>query len=94
MLNDRDKISRPGSQHGFINFLVAPLVTTTVRLFPTLHPLTTQMAINIESWKDIWVEEASPPREDIEKREADVQKIKDTAAELRNRVPAVVAAKQ
>merc|ERR1712048_1549699 len=33
MLNDRDKINRPGSQHGFINFLVAPLVPNAVRLF-------------------------------------------------------------
>jgi hypothetical protein len=40
MLNDRDKINRPGSQHGFINFLVAPLVCSTVKLFPCLHELT------------------------------------------------------
>merc|ERR1719362_2518755 len=31
MLNDRYKVNRPGSQHGFINFLVAPLVTHTVK---------------------------------------------------------------
>lgn len=27
MLNDRDVVNIPGSQHGFINFLVAPLVS-------------------------------------------------------------------
>lgn len=39
MLNDREKINRPGSQHGFIQFLVAPLVFGTVRIFPDLHPV-------------------------------------------------------
>merc|ERR1712176_213363 len=55
MLNDRDKVNRPGSQHGFINFLVSPLVVGSVRLFPPLHPLTTQMALNLEQWKITWV---------------------------------------
>jgi cAMP-specific phosphodiesterase 4 len=85
MLNDRDKISRPGSQHGFINFLVSPLVIITVRIFPKLHGLTTQMGTNIENWRNMWVEDASPPKEEIEKRDADVQKLKETALELKLR---------
>merc|ERR1719409_2529779 len=47
MLNDRDKINRPGSQHGFINFLVAPLVFGTVKIFRTLHPLSETMGRNL-----------------------------------------------
>lgn len=85
MLNDRDKINRPGSQHGFINFLVAPLVATTVKLFPVLHPLYSQMASNLDQWKVLWIEDAKPSPEDIAKKEADVNKIKDTAKELERR---------
>lgn len=85
MLNDRDKINRPGSQHGFINFLVAPLVSTTVKLFPVLHPLYSQMASNLDQWKVLWIEDAKPSAEDIAKKEADVNKIKDTAKELERR---------
>eukprot|EP00435_Cladocopium_sp_Y103_P020171 s3871_g4.t3 len=82
MLNDRDKINRPGSQHGFIQFLVAPLVFGTVRIFPDLHPVSTQMAENLAQWKTLWVEDAHPSEEDVAKKEADVQKIKDISASL------------
>eukprot|EP00928_Gymnodinium_smaydae_P051140 TRINITY_DN3465_c0_g7_i1.p1 TRINITY_DN3465_c0_g7~~TRINITY_DN3465_c0_g7_i1.p1 ORF type:complete len:960 (+),score=147.35 TRINITY_DN3465_c0_g7_i1:40-2919(+) len=82
MLNDREKVNRPGSQHGFINFLVAPFVIATVNLFPVLHPLTTQMASNLKQWRNAWVEDAKPSEDDIRKRDADVQKIQDTACNL------------
>merc|ERR1712178_632059 len=68
MLNDRDKVNRPGSQHGFINFLVAPLVTTTVRLFPPLQELHGQMAQNLETWRNVWVEQESPAQEEVAKK--------------------------
>merc|ERR1712125_238693 len=60
MLNDRDKVNLPGSQHGFINFLVSPLVTATVGLFPLLHPVAVQMVDNMAQWRDIWAREAEP----------------------------------
>merc|ERR1711862_941153 len=63
MLNDRDKVNRPGSQHGFINFLVAPLVTNTVRLFPTMQDLHTQMGLNLESWCEVWKKDCNPSAE-------------------------------
>jgi len=85
MLNDRDKINKPGSQHGFINFLVAPLVFGAVKIFPTLHPLATQMASNLRDWRDIWVEEVKPDSEAVEKKDVDVQKVADAAEELRKR---------
>lgn len=55
--------ARPGSQHGFIQFLVAPLVFGTVRIFPDLHPVSTQMAENLAQWKVLWVEDAKPSEE-------------------------------
>jgi len=85
MLNDREKINRPGSQHGFINFLVAPLVCSTVKLFPQMWPVYSQMASNLGQWRDLWVEDAKPSEEDIAKKDADVNKIKDQAADLERR---------
>jgi len=82
MLNDRDKVNRPGSQHGFINFMVAPLVTSTVKIFPTLHSLTTQMAINLEQWRDLWVQDAKPSPEEIQKRDDEVAKVRESAEQL------------
>ncbi|CAK9053251.1 5'-cyclic phosphodiesterase pde-4 [Durusdinium trenchii] len=50
MLNDREKVNRPGSQHGFINFLVAPFVAASVvRVFPGLQPMHAQMVSNLEA---------------------------------------------
>eukprot|EP00930_Biecheleria_cincta_P027405 TRINITY_DN1925_c0_g1_i1.p1 TRINITY_DN1925_c0_g1~~TRINITY_DN1925_c0_g1_i1.p1 ORF type:complete len:1014 (+),score=171.36 TRINITY_DN1925_c0_g1_i1:36-3077(+) len=85
MLNDRTKINRPGSQHGFINFMVAPLVFSTVQLFPSLHPVYSQMAENLESWRQLWVEDAKPSPEEIAKKDADVRKIKNNALMLSSR---------
>jgi len=82
MLNDRDKVSRPGAEHGFINFLVAPLLTSAVRIFPVLLPLADQMARNLEVWRNIWVQEAGPSAEDVRKRDADVQKIREQVEQL------------
>merc|ERR1712072_1530369 len=79
MLNDRDKVNRPGSQHGFINFLVAPLVANTVKLFPPLQELHGQMALNLGLWCDVWKEEVKPSPEELAKKTADVKKLKDAA---------------
>lgn len=81
LLNDRDKINRPGSQHGFINFLVAPLVFGTVSMFPMLHCLSCSMADNMQAWRDLWVEDADPLQSDVDKRDADVKKIREQAQE-------------
>merc|ERR1712232_956559 len=60
MLNDRDKVNRPGSQHGFINFLVAPLTMNAVRIFHPLYPLARHLVQNLAAWRNLWVEEAQP----------------------------------
>mmetsp|Transcript_56820 Transcript_56820/g.173008 ORF Transcript_56820/g.173008 Transcript_56820/m.173008 type:complete len:834 (-) Transcript_56820:172-2673(-) len=86
MLHDREKVNKPGSQHGFINFLVSPLVFATVRIFPPLLPLAQEMATNLRQWRDIWVEEAGPDSEAIVKRDADVAKVNATVAGLAQRL--------
>jgi len=87
MLNDRDKVNRSGAEHGFINFLLAPLVSSVVRVFPMLHPLGDQMVSNMAEWHRTWIEEASPAIEDIKKREADVEKVREQMVELALRKP-------
>jgi len=86
MLNDRDKVNRPGSQHGFINFLVAPLANHTVKLFPPLQELTWQMASNLKEWRNLWVQDVNPTKEDIAKRDNEIEKWRDVAAMLQKRV--------
>jgi len=88
MMNDRDKVNRPGSQHGFINFLVAPLVTNTVKLHPSLQELTGQMASNLKSWRDVWVDDLKPSAEEIEKKDSDIQRLQEVADGLRLRTGA------
>lgn len=85
MLNDREKVNKPSSQHGFINFLVAPLMTVSVKLLPAMHPLMSEMANNMQRWRDVWVNEAAPDADALAKRDEDVRKIVDQAAELRER---------
>lgn len=85
MLNDRDVVNIPGSQHGFINFLVAPLVFATIRIFPHLHPLGYQMAAALQEWRNVWVAEVRPDSEALAKKDAEVRKVAVTAEELRMR---------
>merc|ERR1712060_197312 len=75
-LNDRDKINIVSTQHGFINFLVAPLMIGAVKIFRTLHPLAYQMVSNLEMWHDIWIHEVSPSEQEVAKRRAEIVKIK------------------
>mmetsp|Transcript_71272 Transcript_71272/g.231616 ORF Transcript_71272/g.231616 Transcript_71272/m.231616 type:complete len:880 (-) Transcript_71272:92-2731(-) len=87
MLNDRDKVNRSGAEHGFINFLLAPLVISVVRVFPMCHPLGTQMVNNMAQWHQTWIRESKPAEEDIQKRQADVDKVREQVSELVTRKP-------
>merc|ERR1712187_1032055 len=81
MLNDRNTVNKPGSQHGFINFLIAPLVLPTIKIFPRLTPLAEQMIENMEMWRDLWVEEACPDPDAIGKRFEDISALKQKVKE-------------
>lgn len=76
-LNDRDKVNRPYSQVGFIEFFVAPFAFATVRLLPPLAPLTDQMMLNLNSWMEEWVNTTtpSPPAEEVAKLQERVAKL-------------------
>lgn len=83
MLNDRDKVNRSGTEHGFINFLVGPLALSAVCIFPPLHHLVVQMRSNMQAWRDLWVQETQPSPEDVKKRDADIQKAQEAIDNLR-----------
>mmetsp|Transcript_43094 Transcript_43094/g.125407 ORF Transcript_43094/g.125407 Transcript_43094/m.125407 type:complete len:922 (-) Transcript_43094:472-3237(-) len=86
MLNDRDKINKPGSQHGFISFLVAPLVTGVVQVLPPLHSLGTQLVSNLSMWLRLWVEDARPSQEDIHKRDGEIKRLQDITDKQKARI--------
>lgn len=85
MLNDRDKVNRPNSQVGFIEFFIAPMVDPIVSLFPQLHDLADHLGENIQHWFDLWVEEFSPSPEAIGKVSARVQKVSEKLQKLAGR---------
>jgi len=75
MLNDRDKVNRPNSQIGFIEFVIAPFAVAMVNLWPTLDDLAGNLGPNIVKWYDVWVEQVSPAEEVKKKVETRVQKV-------------------
>eukprot|EP00927_Polykrikos_kofoidii_P075769 TRINITY_DN7222_c0_g1_i1.p1 TRINITY_DN7222_c0_g1~~TRINITY_DN7222_c0_g1_i1.p1 ORF type:complete len:938 (-),score=158.31 TRINITY_DN7222_c0_g1_i1:203-3016(-) len=87
MLNDREKMTRSGTEHGFIVFLVAPLAVAAVGAFPALLPLATQMVVVLQEWRTLWVQQTDPTPEDIKKREADIQRIHEQVESSRQRNP-------
>jgi len=76
-LNDRDKVSRPYSQVGFIEFFVAPFTFATVRLLPPLVPCTDQLMSNLNQWCEEWVSTTTPPP-----LQEEIAKLQDRVAKL------------
>lgn len=88
MLNDRDKVNRPNSQIGFIEFVITPMAESLVNLFPQLDAMALNLESNVLSWYNMWVDEASPPEDASSKVKARVDKIgvrcKAVTREFRN----------
>lgn len=76
-LNDRDKVNRPFSQVGFIEFLVSPLLFAVVKVLPPLRPFAEQMVQNTKAWQQLWLAETKPAPS-----EADRQALVDRTAKL------------
>jgi len=90
MLNDRERVNRAGAEHGFIVFLVCPLLIAVTHCFPMCIPLAVQVAGNVQDWRDVWVQKADPPVEDIKKRDADISTIQEQVKTLRDHTIASV----
>jgi cAMP-specific phosphodiesterase 4 len=74
-LNDRDKLNRPNSQIGFLEFMIAPFFVAQIRLWPGIHEFGDHLAVNIANWENMWVQETSPDEENRAKVSARVHKI-------------------
>jgi len=59
-LNDRDKVSKPYSQIGFIEFFVAPAALAMTKLFPPVSECTNVLLENLHSWVNEWVVKTEP----------------------------------
>lgn len=75
MLNDRDKVNRPNSQVGFIEFVIAPLAEQMAMIFPGLSFLPANLSTNTQNWAEIWKQGSSASVEEIEKFDARIAKV-------------------
>lgn len=74
-LNDREKLNKPNSQIGFIEFMIVPFLVAQLRVFPGLKPLGENLVKNIANWEEIWREEVQPPPAERAKMKARVEKV-------------------
>lgn len=74
-LNDREKVNRPNSQLGFIEFLLLPFLEGVVRICPQLDSLAVQCGDNMQNWERLWISEAERTREQEEKLRLRVDKV-------------------
>ncbi|KAF4675904.1 Calcium/calmodulin-dependent 3',5'-cyclic nucleotide phosphodiesterase 1B [Perkinsus olseni] len=80
MLNDRNTVSRPHSQIGFLEFLVAPLFLLQVQLLPSLYESDNYLVNNLAQWANEWALETSASVEDMQKVLDRVNKVGNTHA--------------
>jgi cAMP-specific phosphodiesterase 4 len=82
-LNDRDKVNRPMSQVGFIEFMLKDFYVVQIKLFPGLKEYGDNCGSNIEKWSEKWANESNPKpsTEEIQKVVARVAKVKQDLAE-------------
>jgi len=77
-LNDREKLNRPNSQIGFIEFMIAPFFAAQIWLWPALYEFGEHLSTNISTWEEAWLAETMPTEEESEKVHARVTKVKET----------------
>mmetsp|Transcript_21073 Transcript_21073/g.49026 ORF Transcript_21073/g.49026 Transcript_21073/m.49026 type:complete len:977 (+) Transcript_21073:86-3016(+) len=75
MLNDREKVNRPNSQIGFIEFVIVPLAEQMALMFPALSFLPGNLSTNIQHWADIWKQTSNATAEELEKVDARILKV-------------------
>lgn len=76
-LNDRDKLNRPNSQIGFIEFMIAPFFAAQIRLWPKLEDFGDNLARNIGFWEEMWTTQTTPSEEERLKVHRRVNAVKE-----------------
>lgn len=77
-LNDRDKLNRPNSQIGFLEFMIVPFFAAQIKLWPKMHDLGTNLQVNIQKWADEWVQEVAPAEEEKKKCQGRIDRVFNT----------------
>jgi len=77
-LNDREKLNRPNSQIGFIEFMIAPFFAAQIRLWPKLEDFGDNLARNINFWEEWWNTETKPAEEERQKVARRVAAVKES----------------
>eukprot|EP00747_Dinoflagellata_sp_TGD_P100038 gnl/TRDRNA2_/TRDRNA2_167921_c0_seq1.p1 gnl/TRDRNA2_/TRDRNA2_167921_c0~~gnl/TRDRNA2_/TRDRNA2_167921_c0_seq1.p1 ORF type:complete len:177 (+),score=41.17 gnl/TRDRNA2_/TRDRNA2_167921_c0_seq1:2-532(+) len=88
-LNDRDQVNKSFSQIVFIEFLVAPLTSLSLKVLFPLEPIAAQLLSNIRKWQDLWAAETtpSPPESERSAVEKRIKKIEDRLIGITSRNP-------
>mmetsp|Transcript_35539 Transcript_35539/g.101042 ORF Transcript_35539/g.101042 Transcript_35539/m.101042 type:complete len:893 (-) Transcript_35539:173-2851(-) len=84
-LNDRDKLNKPNSQIGFIEFMIAPFYAAQIRLWPSLHELGDNLTSNLAQWADMWEKEVNPTDEEKGKVHGRVNKVRENLQDASTR---------
>lgn len=82
-LNDRDKLNRPNSQIGFLEFMIVPFFAAQIQLWTKLGDLGTNLQINIQHWQELWVEDSKPTEEERSKVQSRIYKVIDILDEAK-----------
>merc|ERR1740120_420630 len=77
-LNDRDKLNKPNSQIGFIEFMIAPFFAAQIKLWPSMRELGDNLGNNLANWADQWDREVNPSADDKAAVLQRVHKVKDS----------------
>jgi len=75
VLNDREKLNRPSSQIGFIEFIITPFIVSKLKLFRSLSEVADILNGNVHRWEKSWVEETNPVEAEREKVKDRIEKI-------------------
>eukprot|EP00929_Paragymnodinium_shiwhaense_P001806 TRINITY_DN102015_c0_g1_i1.p1 TRINITY_DN102015_c0_g1~~TRINITY_DN102015_c0_g1_i1.p1 ORF type:complete len:931 (-),score=177.56 TRINITY_DN102015_c0_g1_i1:206-2998(-) len=84
-LNDRDKLNRPNSQIGFIEFMIAPFFAAQIRLFHGMHQYGDHLGANIQTWMERWESEVGPSEEESAKVRGRVDRVQKSLECARER---------
>eukprot|EP00929_Paragymnodinium_shiwhaense_P117912 TRINITY_DN8939_c0_g8_i1.p1 TRINITY_DN8939_c0_g8~~TRINITY_DN8939_c0_g8_i1.p1 ORF type:complete len:930 (-),score=262.85 TRINITY_DN8939_c0_g8_i1:239-3028(-) len=84
-LNDKDKINRPNSQIGFIEFAIAPFFCAQIKLWPKLSEYGDHCATNMSRWAEAWTQEVNPCAEEATKVNARVSRTRQNMEDAKAR---------
>lgn len=82
-LNDRDKLNRPNSQIGFLEFMIVPFFAAQVKLWPKMSELGTNLQGNLVHWEEEWIADVKPSEEEKTKVRGRVAKAVATLEEAK-----------